>query len=78
MDFREKAKIRMEHWVGHDQGHLVEYQEFAHQLDQAGLTESAAAIREMADCLAQGMDCLEKALAALDQADTGGGEVSGA
>ncbi len=67
MDFREKAKIRMEHWVSHDQGHLAEYQEFAQQLSQAGMTESAAAIKEMAACVTQGMDCLHRALAALDK-----------
>ena len=78
MDFREKAKIRMEHWLIHDQGHLAEHHEFAQQLSQAGLSESAAAIREMADCLAQGMDCLQRALAVLDKARTGGGEPTGA
>jgi hypothetical protein len=72
MNFQERAKIRMEHWVSHDQEHLAEYLEFAQQLNLAGLSESAAAIQEMAGCMAQGMDCLQRALAALDKGEADG------
>ena len=37
MDFLEKAKIRLEHWVEHSDHHIEDYSEFAEQLDQEGL-----------------------------------------
>lgn len=68
MDFKEKAKIKMEHMIRHDQDHLTEYQGFAQQLNDAGLAESAEAIKEMAAYLAKGVDCLQKALNAMPEA----------
>ena len=28
MDFQEKAKIRIEHWLSHNESHVKEYEEF--------------------------------------------------
>ncbi|MFP4036637.1 MAG: hypothetical protein ACLFUE_03870 [Desulfobacteraceae bacterium] len=66
MDFIEKARIRIEHWIEHNEQHQEEYEIFADQLEDAGKGESAGHIREMTRLTAQGTDCLRKALAALD------------
>ena len=66
MEFDEKAKIRLEHWIKHDQGHLGEYRDFVKQLEEAGKPESAKAIAEMADHTEKGLECLQKALDGLD------------
>ena len=47
MDFAEKAKIRIEHWIRHNEDHLREYEEFAKELDEAGNNDSADHIRNM-------------------------------
>ena len=65
MDFVEKAKVRLEHWLSHNDHHIEEYGEFAEQLEQAGKSESAGHIREMADHVARSTECLKKAIAAL-------------
>ncbi|MGD8562064.1 MAG: hypothetical protein PVG03_06000 [Desulfarculaceae bacterium] len=71
MDFSEKAKIRLEHWVAHDQGHLTEYKAFAQELSDAGLAQSAEAISDLAGCVEKGIACMQRALASLDS----GGDV---
>lgn len=65
MDFVEKAKIRLEHWITHNDHHQEEYAMFADQLEEAGKSESAAHIRTMTDFTAKSTDCLRKALDAL-------------
>jgi hypothetical protein len=62
MDFEEKAKIRLEHWLRHGQSHLEEYRSFAQALEAAGQTASAASVREMADLSEQSLAYLEEAL----------------
>lgn len=65
MDFTEKARVRITHWVEHSEKHLKEYETFAHDLEAAGKNESAQHIREMAALAAQSNDCLARALKAL-------------
>jgi hypothetical protein len=65
MDFVEKAKIRLEHWIAHSDHHYEEYAMFADQLQEAGKLESAEQIREMVDLSSRSTDCLRKALKAL-------------
>lgn len=65
MDFVERARIRMEHWVTHNDHHLEEYGIFAEQLEDAGIVESGGHIREMIVLAARCNDCLRKALASL-------------
>ncbi len=67
MDFVEKAKIRLEHWITHNDHHQEEYEMFAEQLQDAGKKESADNIREMLELTAKGTDCLRKALKALGE-----------
>ena len=66
MDFIEKAKIRLEHWIHHNEHHNEEYELFADQLDEAGKKESAASIREMMELTLRSTECLQKALKALE------------
>jgi hypothetical protein len=66
MDFVEKAKIRLEHWITHNDHHQEEYEMFAEQLQDAGKKESADNIREMMSLTAKCTDCLRKALKAIE------------
>jgi hypothetical protein len=65
MDFDEKARIRMEHWLSHSDQHQQEYEKFADELEQAGKADSAAAVRGMAALEARSAEYLRKALEAL-------------
>ena len=65
MEFEEKARIRMEHWLSHSEQHQEDYEKFADELEQAGKGESAASIKEMAALEARSAECLRKALASL-------------
>ena len=65
MEFQEKAKIRIEHWISHSEQHQKEYETFADELEKAGKADSAESIREMAAYEAKSAECLRKALAAL-------------
>ena len=62
MDFVEKTKIRLEHWITHNDHHHEEYNLFAEQLEQAGKEESARAIRKMIELSTQSTECLRDAL----------------
>jgi hypothetical protein len=66
MDFVEKARIRLEHWISHSDHHDEEYALFADQLEAAGKRESAKQLREIAELSSRSTDCLRKALKALD------------
>lgn len=66
MDFIEKAKIRLEHWITHDQHHMEEYEDFMEKLQEAGKEESADHIREMIRLTEKVTECLHKALDALE------------
>ena len=65
MDFIEKAKIRLEHWISHNDHHQEEYEMFAEQLEKADRNESAKFIREMVELNSKSNECLRKALQAL-------------
>jgi hypothetical protein len=66
MDFVEKAKIRLEHWITHNDHHQEEYEMFVDQLESAGKKESAEQIREMIALTSKSTACLRKALEALE------------
>ena len=65
MDYLEKARIRIEHWIKHNEDHLREYEEFAKELEKAGKKETADHIRNMAVLVAQGDKSLQLALKTL-------------
>lgn len=66
MDAIEKARVRITHWLEHNEGHIREYENFAAELDASDKNESARHIREMAALALQSNDCLRRALQALD------------
>lgn len=65
MDLVEKSKIRLEHWITHNDHHQEEYEMFAEQLEDANKNESAKYIREMVELNSKSNECLRKALEAL-------------
>lgn len=67
MDFAQKARVRIEHWVNHNDHHLEDYEAFARELDAAGKPECAQHIREMIGHSARSNECLRKALASLGE-----------
>lgn len=66
MDFVDRARLRLEHWMDHNEKHREEYAAFAAQLEQAGKQASAVHVREMADLAGKSDACLRKALKALE------------
>ena len=67
MDMLEKAKIRITHWISHNDHHTEEYELFAEQLEEAGKTTAAGQIREIARLQEASTECLRKALIDLEQ-----------
>jgi formyltetrahydrofolate hydrolase len=65
MDLMEKAKIRLQSWITHNDHHQEEYEMFAEQLEEANRTESAKHIREMIQLNSKSNECLRQALKAL-------------
>jgi hypothetical protein len=65
MDSVDKAKIRIEHWISHNEHHSEDYEGFIRELEEAGKTESARYIREMLDLSSRSTECLKNALKAL-------------
>jgi hypothetical protein len=66
MDFIEKARIRLENWITHNDNHNEEYEIFTEQLEAAGKKESSEHLREMIELTAKSNECLRKALNALE------------
>ena len=69
MDFLEKARIRMEHWIAHNSQHQEEYELFARQLEDAGRKKSAEHVRNMIGLTARSSDCLRKAVEELGKGE---------
>jgi NAD-specific glutamate dehydrogenase len=65
MDLIEKAAIRIEHWIAHNDEHVSEYRSFAEELKSAGKADSAQQILKAAEQMAQGSDAMRRALKAL-------------
>lgn len=65
MEFLEKTRIMLEHWIKHNDHHQAEYTQLSDQLEKAGKKESARFIREMTDYQSRGTECLREALKAL-------------
>jgi hypothetical protein len=66
VEFSEKARIRIEHWLKHNEGHLKDYREFAEELEAAGNSTGAGHIREMMLWTIESNQSLNAALDALD------------
>ena len=65
MEFIERAKIMIEHWITHNNHHSEEYESFAKQLDETGKIDSANHVREMIELTSKCNECLRKALKTL-------------
>jgi hypothetical protein len=70
MEFLERAALRIEHWMEHNDSHQREYEKFAAELEQANAAASAGYIREMAQLEKKSKVCLQKALGALGSRET--------
>ncbi len=68
MEFREKAKLRIEHWMKHTADHVKEYARFADELENSGYHNAARNIREMVEITAKCSHCLKNALLAVNEA----------
>ena len=66
MDFIEKARNRLKHWITHNDHHQEAYEMFAEQLKEAAKFESSEHVREMAELTAKSSECLGKAIKALE------------
>ena len=62
MDFPEKAKIRVEHWLKDNESHIAQYNQFVEQFEAAGMQAVAVHIREMIAWTTKGNACLREAL----------------
>ncbi len=49
MDFKEKLKIRVEHWLEHNDKHCEEYSNFAKELQEHGLSEQKQYLERVVD-----------------------------
>ncbi|MGE5841470.1 MAG: hypothetical protein ACM335_04270 [Deltaproteobacteria bacterium] len=67
MEFLDKARIRMEHWIHHSEDHHQEYVSFAKELEDAGKIESARHLKDMINLNARSKECLKKAMKALGE-----------
>ncbi|MFO7962743.1 MAG: hypothetical protein R6U50_02370 [Desulfobacterales bacterium] len=65
MDFGEKADIRLNHWLKHNETHIAEYEAFVEELEKEGWHACADQIRELITFSRKGNDCLRKAIEVL-------------
>jgi hypothetical protein len=65
MDFPERAKIRIEHWIKDNESHIAQYGQLVEQLEAAGMQAGGGHIREMIACTAKGSASLREALKAI-------------
>jgi hypothetical protein len=66
VDLVEKARVRLNHWLAHNESHQEEYAKLAAQLEEAGKRASALQLREMVELSKRSDERLRKALAALE------------
>jgi hypothetical protein len=71
MQFNDKARIRLEHWIHHSEDHYQEYVSFAKELEEAGKIESARHLKDMVSLSARSTECLKKAMKALGEVGSG-------
>jgi len=66
MEIREKAKIRITHWLHHNAEHAEEYRVFSDELEASGMVESARHLRDTADLIVRSVESLCSALDGLE------------
>ncbi len=65
MDFCEKAKIRLQHWLSHNLHHIEEYRSFLEELEKQGQVESAKQLRYAIDLIEKSNEYLQNAIKSL-------------
>jgi hypothetical protein len=65
MEFIDKARIRLDHWIHHSEDHYQEYVSFAKELEEAGKIESARHLKDMVSLSVRSTECLKEAMKAL-------------
>jgi hypothetical protein len=65
MEFVERVRVRLNHWLTHNESHRAEYQKLAAELEGQGKAASAREIRSMAALSEKSDECLRRALDAL-------------
>ena len=58
----EKSRIRLKHWVDHNEDHLKGYEDVAALLEQEGLPEAAARVRQGIEMTSKANDEFRSAL----------------
>ena len=67
MDSVEKARVRLQHWISHNDHHHEEYEKFVRELEEDGKLETAKYLKEMINLTSRSTEYLKKALKALGQ-----------
>ncbi|MBW2096864.1 MAG: hypothetical protein JRI80_18540 [Deltaproteobacteria bacterium] len=66
MDFIKNARIRIEHWITHNNNHKEEYEAFAEQLEEEGKNGSSEYVRKMIEMTVRSNEYLRNALKTLE------------
>ncbi len=53
MNIKDKVKIRVEHWLEHNERHYEEYLNFVKELEEQGLEKEKEVIKKVADLTKQ-------------------------
>jgi|YNPNPStandDraft_1061719.scaffolds.fasta_scaffold00090_40 hypothetical protein len=64
---REKARIRLEHWLKHAEEHALEYQEFSKTLHQMGFKKAGDAIMRLSEITKESCKSIQEALEGLKE-----------
>jgi len=64
---RERAKIRLEHWLRHAEDHALEYQEFSQTLMGMGFKKAGDAIMRLSEITRESCKIIQEALEALKE-----------
>lgn len=71
MDELEKSKIRLKHWIDHNEDHIKGYREVAESLSKAGFAEQAEKISKGITLIQEANDQFKHALGGFDQPASG-------
>jgi len=66
MDDREKLPVIIRHWIGHNEGHIEEYRQWAERADALGFAGVKARIAEAVKEIIQSNNLLQEALKELE------------
>jgi len=67
MEFSEKARIRLEHWLKHNKEHEKEYRRFRDELLSKGKTKSAKLMESIIEHVSQCSKLFEEAIDGLNK-----------